>query len=328
MSQHVGLSRRSAACITHGTAAAVVLAIAMSAELLAPTASAQSAPSGVLAGRVTDSSRTAIGGAVIHVQGTALGAMSASDGATGERGVGDDDWCSLGTARAGGHGQELFAQGGLPQSIIDVLNFALTLEYLEAEFYGMGVLGFKVVPAQDLEIFDQIRKHENAHVHFLRSVLGGAAVPEPTFDFTGGSGSGRGPFAGVFHHYDIFTALAQACEDTGVRAYKGQAPNLMSNKTVLTAALRIHSVEARHASEVRRLRGNFSETAPNEGWITRNLTDIPGTEPVYAGEENTIQGGVDVKTITSVAVDEVTESFDEPLTREQVLAIVAPFIVS
>ncbi len=89
----------------------------------------------------------------------------------------------------------------------------------------------------------------------------------------------------------------------------------------------IHSVEARHAAEIRRLRGNFSETAPNEGWITRNLTDIPGTEPVYAGEENTNQGGVNVTAITSVGLDEVTEAFDEPLTKAQVLAIVDPFIV-
>jgi rubrerythrin len=50
-------------------------------------------------------------------------------------------------------------------------------------------------------------------------------------------------------------ALAQAFEDTGVRAYKGQAANLMSKPDLLTAALQIHSVEARHASEVRRLRG-------------------------------------------------------------------------
>jgi hypothetical protein len=48
--------------------------------------------------------------------------------------------------------------------------------------------------------------------------------------------------------------LAQAFEDTGVRAYKGQAGNVMSNKTVLQAALQIHSVEARHASQVRRMR--------------------------------------------------------------------------
>ncbi|MGI8499241.1 MAG: ferritin-like domain-containing protein [Gemmatimonadaceae bacterium] len=222
---------------------------------------------------------------------------------------------------------DVFAQGGgLPQNIIDVLNFALTLEYLEAEFYNRGA-DAGIIPAADTAIFEQIRKHENEHVAFLLSVLGHAAVPKPTFDYTAGGGSGNGPFKGVFFHFEIFAAVSQAFEDTGVRAYKGQAPNLMSNKAILTAALQIHAVEARHACEVRRLRGNFSETSPNEGWITRNLTDIPGTEATYAGEENTVQLGINVPSITSVALDEVTESFDEPLTKEQVLAIVRPFIV-
>ena len=96
---------------------------------------------------------------------------------------------------------------------------------------------------------------------------------------------------------------------------------------MLQAALTIHSVEARHAAEVRRLRGNFGDNEPNQGWITRAITDIPGTEAVYAGEDNLIQGGVDVSTITPVAAKELTEAFDEPLTMAQVLAIVDPFIV-
>jgi len=224
--------------------------------------------------------------------------------------------------------KNVFAQGGLPQNIIDVLNFALTLEYLEAEFYVRGVQAPNLIPARDFLIFDQIRKHEVAHVHFLQSVLGSAAVQSPVFDYTAGNGSNHGPFTGVFSDYAIFTAVAQAFEDTGVRAYKGQAGNLFSNKAVLTAALQIHSVEARHAQEVRRLRGNFMEQSPNKGWITRNLTDIPGTQAVYAGEENTTHLGINVATISPmVGLDAATEAFDEPLTREQVLAIVDPFIV-
>jgi hypothetical protein len=72
---------------------------------------------------------------------------------------------------------------------------------------------------------------------------------KPTFDFTVG-----GAFD-PFNNYTQFLALSQAFEDTGVRAYKGQATNLISTPDLLTAALQIHSVEARHASEVRRLRG-------------------------------------------------------------------------
>jgi hypothetical protein len=98
----------------------------------------------------------------------------------------------------------------------------------------------------------QISAHETDHVTFLIAGLGGSGsanfVVKPTFDFTVG---------GLFFLYRLsaILALAQAFEDTGVRAYKGQAANLMSKPDLLTAALQIHSVEARHASEVRRLRG-------------------------------------------------------------------------
>ncbi len=223
--------------------------------------------------------------------------------------------------------QRAFGQGGLPQVVIDVLNFALTLEYLEAEFYVTGAGKPGLIPASDLPIFHTIRDHEVAHVNYLKGVLGGAAIAKPTFDFTAGNGSGAGLYADVFTHYATFKAVAQAFEDTGVRAYKGQAPALQPYDAVLQAALTIHSVEARHAAEVRRLRGNFSELPPNKGWITRNLTDIPGTAEIYAGEQHTVHGGLDVTSVTPVGLDAVTEAFDEPLTKAQVLAIVDPFIV-
>ena len=223
--------------------------------------------------------------------------------------------------------RDAFAQGALPAVVVKVLNFALTLEYLEAEFYNTGVAASGLIPAADRTIFTTIQSHENAHVQYLRGALGSAAVPKPTFDFTAGNGSGTGPFVGVFTNYDIFKAVAQAFEDTGVRAYKGQAGALQPYPATLTAALTIHSVEARHAAEVRRLRGNFSEASPNQGWITRNLTDIPGTAAVYAGEQNVTQLGIDLTTITTVGLDELSEAFDEPLGMRAVLRIVDPFIV-
>lgn len=198
-----------------------------------------------------------------------------------------------------------FAQGGLPQGIIDVLNFALTLEYLENEFYVTGLASGGLIPGADQPIFQQISKHETAHVALLQSVLGASAVAKPTFDFTAGG------TLDPFNDYLTFQLLSQGFEDTGVRAYKGQAAALMSDNTILTTALRIHSVEARHASEVRRLRGQ-------KGWITGNMTDNPAIAATYAGEEAT--NGLP----TSNAV---TEAFDEPLTMAQVLAIADPFIV-
>jgi hypothetical protein len=224
--------------------------------------------------------------------------------------------------------RDAFGQTRLPSVVVNVLNFALVLEELEAEFYIAGVAS-GVIPSRDRLIFTTIRDHEVVHRNFLRNALGASARPRPTFDFTAGNGSGSGPYATVFSNYGTFLAVAQAFEDTGVRAYKGQAPALLPYDDFLTAALTIHSVEARHASEVRRLRGNFTDREPfHQGWITGNRTDVPGADAVYAGEENTVQGGVDVRTLVpDIDVTEVTESFDEPLTQQQVLTIVDPFIV-
>lgn len=172
---------------------------------------------------------------------------------------------------------------------------------------------------KDRAIFEQIEKHEVDHVEFLKAAIesyGGEPVGKPEFDFTAG-----GMFD-PFNNYDQFLALAQAFEDTGVRAYKGQAANLMEEEDLLTAALQIHSVEARHASEVRRLRGL-------KGWITQDErgAGIPeAAQAVYAGEDNVMQGGVDVRTITPVGEDGITEAFDEPLTKDEVLTIAGLFI--
>jgi hypothetical protein len=223
-----------------------------------------------------------------------------------------------------------FAQSGPPQAVVDVLNFALTLEELEAEFYVLGMNASGLIPAADRQIFGTIRDHEVAHVQFLRNALGSAAVAKPTFDFTAG-----GMFT-PFSNYDQFKALAQAFEDTGVRAYKGQAAVLLQTPGILRAALTIHSVEARHASEVRRLRGNFTDQEPQQGWITLNLrgTDMPAaTQPVYDGEENITQAGVNISTLpgaatgSTIGANQASESFDETLTKQQVLQIVDAFIV-
>ncbi|UPT68109.1 MAG: ferritin-like domain-containing protein [Sphingobacteriales bacterium JAD_PAG50586_3] len=210
-------------------------------------------------------------------------------------------------------------------TVIDVLNFALTLEYLEAQFYNMGVTS-GVIANADLAVFNQIRQHENDHVTFLTNTiesLNGTPVNSPIFDFTAG-----GAFQ-PFVLYGDFLALAQAFEDTGVRAYKGQAGNLIGSDAILTAALQIHSVEARHASEVRRLRTkNGLDTS--KGWITGNSRGtLPApTQAVYDGEQNLSQGGItNITSITTVSAAGCQEAFDEPLTDTQVLAIANLFIV-
>ncbi len=203
-------------------------------------------------------------------------------------------------------------------AVIGVLNFALTLEYLEAEFYEIGLSSSGLLSGDTRLVIAQIGKHETAHVAFLKTTinsLGGTPVAKPTFDFTA-----TGVFADVFSNPATFLALAQAFEDTGVRAYKGQAANLLGNKDVLQAALQIHSVEARHASEVRRLRGS-------KGWITQsNNTSAPAAAAVYAGENNTTHLGVNATTVVTVDSNALTEAYDEILTMTEVLAIAGLFI--
>ncbi len=212
--------------------------------------------------------------------------------------------------------------------IVDTLNFALTLEHLEAKFYVKAVAtasGIIPTPAA-LSALTTIRDHEVAHVNFLTTAitqLGGTPVSltEADFDFTA-----NGTFADVFTNYDTLLAVAQTFEDTGVRAYKGQAGNLMSNNDILTAALNIHSVEARHASHIRQMRK--ARGADVKPWITGTNSGIgPVVAASYAGEDATTQAGVNIinlggQTISAAAA---SEAFDEPLTKEQVTAIVTPF---
>lgn len=223
------------------------------------------------------------------------------------------------------------AYGQSNAAIVDVLNFALTLEYLESEFYKKAVGTSNLIPTADLPGFTSIRDHEVAHVALLRttiSSLGGTPVSYTlaNFDYTAGNGSMSGPYATVFTSYDTFLAVSQAFEDTGVRAYKGQAGNLISNNDVLTAALQIHSVEARHAAHVRYVRKQRGANV--KPWITGNdAGGVPGVAPVYAGEENTTQGSANIASFSGISTNAASEAFDEPLTKDQVTAIVDPFII-
>lgn len=148
----------------------------------------------------------------------------------------------------------------------DILNFALNLEYLEAEFYSMatygstllelGVLtkaqesgpttGGNMVPdfgASPLAFLaTALRENEIDHVKYLRAALGSAAVKKPTINL---SALGYG-----FSSVDSWLELSRQFEDVGVSAYLGAAP-LISSKTYLGAAAAILATEAQHSGSIR-----------------------------------------------------------------------------
>lgn len=148
--------------------------------------------------------------------------------------------------------QQAFGQE-LPQEIVDVLTFALTLEHIEDAFYRSGLDAEGLIPEEYVGIFNQIGKHEAAHVAFLSTALGSAAIERPALDLTAG-----GKYADALTNFETYLTLSQTFEDLGVAAYKGQAGNLMENDDILQAALQIHSVEARHAAIVRKIGGKKS----------------------------------------------------------------------
>jgi hypothetical protein len=215
-------------------------------------------------------------------------------------------------------------------SVTDILNYALTLEYLEAEFYAKGIAAPGLVPAGDTAAGIQlVAKHEMQHVNFLKTAVtaaGGTPVAKPNFDFTAG-----GTFSNVFTNFETFLNVAQTFEDTGVRAYKGRAAEIVGGADYLTAALRIHSIEARHAAYIRGLRKAYGSGIGNvKPWITGKMSGINSSavQASYNGEELTSQAGVQIVNINGfmISADAASEAFDEPLTKDQVLAIVGPFI--
>jgi hypothetical protein len=128
---------------------------------------------------------------------------------------------------------------------VDILNYALTLEYLESEFYKQG-LTQAGLSGEAKKTAQQLGEDESAHVDALISAIkgaGGKPVASPTFDF-----------GMAFANQKAFLKTAEVFEDTGVSAYNGAAPMIKST-AVLAAAGSIVQIEARHAALIRLLNG-------------------------------------------------------------------------
>jgi hypothetical protein len=134
------------------------------------------------------------------------------------------------------------AGAAVPSSDVAILNFALTLEYLEAAFYDVAVRNGVAkggITGETAAFARTVAAHEKAHVAFLRKALGGKAVPEPKFNFRE-----------TTTDQAKFQKTAMVLEDAGVAAYLGQVGNIKA-KPILAAAGSILPVEARHAAWIR-----------------------------------------------------------------------------
>ena len=155
--------------------------------------------------------------------------------------------------------RQALAQGG--GGDVEILNFALTLEYLEAAFYEQALTDTKGLSGDVKKIATTLRDNENEHVDALTAAIkdgGGTPVKAPGVDF-----------GDAFASQDSFLKVAQTFEDLGVSAYNGAAVDIQS-KDILAAAGGIVQVEARHAAAIRSLRGEditpgaFDEALPKE----------------------------------------------------------------
>jgi len=139
--------------------------------------------------------------------------------------------------------------GGIGKGDIKILNYALTLEYLEAAFYAEAVSKGKLSGIAQ-KFASVVAGHEAAHVQALQKVLGAKAVKKPSFDFQGTTSSKM-----------KFLETAKVLEDTGVSAYQGQATKIKAS-AVLASAGSILAVEARHAAWVRDILGAGKSPVP------------------------------------------------------------------
>ncbi len=170
-------------------------------------------------------------------------------------------------------------------SDIDVLNYALTLEYLESAFYEQGNAAQLLDDTTERSILAQVQKDEEAHVAAITATiqkLGGTPVAKPMVNF-----------GDAFTNRDKYLTTSHTFENVGVGAYLGAA-GFIKNKDVLAAAASIFGVEARHAALVGNLLG-----LPAEGGVYMGAFETPMTKdkvlqavaPVLASQMGAMPSG-------------------------------------
>lgn len=149
-----------------------------------------------------------------------------------------------------------FAETSDFKNSLDVLNYALTLEYLEAEFYRQGN-NADLLDGKAKKYLAAIEKDEKAHVAAIKSIIDGQgeeAVSAPEVDF-----------GAAFKSKTSYLETAYTFENLGVGAYLGAAPSLFKDKDLLSAAASIFGIEARHAAILGSLAGKKAEGGVYQG---------------------------------------------------------------
>ena len=162
------------------------------------------------------------------------------------------------------------AKGAPPSSFgkgdIGILNYALTLEYLERAFYNEATAMGKITDPKTVQFLRTVTHDERKHVDFLKKALGSKAAKEPKFDFQG-----------IPSDPAKFVATAYVLENTGVHAYLGQAGNIKNTKYLLAAAS-IVTIEARHAGAIASITGESINPngAFDNGWTAKRVLTAVG----------------------------------------------------
>ncbi|MGS0688577.1 ferritin-like domain-containing protein [Nakamurella sp. GG22] len=155
------------------------------------------------------------------------------------------------------------ATAGIDMSDVDILNYALTLEYLEADFYSQG-LQAGLLTDRELELVTPIGDHEKEHVTAVTAAVkafGGTPATKPKITYP----------AGTFDSRDKFLANASMFEELGITAYHGQVP-LIKDPDVLASAASIAGVESRHAAVIASIIGG--KPFPNPIEKSASMADI------------------------------------------------------
>ncbi|TPG67205.1 ferritin-like domain-containing protein [Hymenobacter nivis] len=226
---------------------------------------------------------------------------------------------------------------GTTATAVEVLQYALALELFEQDFYKKVQASalYTAASSTDKAAIDQIKKHEDSHVTLLQGAIRGMSAT---------------PVSGVTFRSTVFASLvtfktgtaatsqlgiAQLLEDTGVRAYKGRAGELLGTD-LLTVALQIHSVEARHAAKIRVMRGQLAWVNPADDLAshpvyTSGVTTgsnpgqfglvVPAYTTASPTENNTTQSAVPITTGlgTTYTASDAAAAFDEYLQVAEVL---------